>query len=111
MIRRPPTKLCDMPIIILTVIMNTRLKFTLTQISALIPAIAGIFISLFASRSFIDFNDRPSEFPVVQVGLFIIIFMTSVFLLFKFWAWILVQSNILTKEEAKGYPYSKPWED
>ena len=91
-------------------------RFLFTQLSALLVfvgtmSVAGILLvrSLGWSDSL---RQRPaSGWEVVQivgavVGLGAVGLTATVL-----WGKLLVVVGVLTKEEARGYPYSRPWED
>lgn len=86
-------------------------KFLFTQLSAPIIGFGSWFLVLFLIkdnlRSFLDSNSYSILLRIsIYVGLFIVVVLGSILI----WGRILVLLGILTKEEAKGYPYSKPWE-
>ncbi len=83
-------------------------RFFITQISAPFVGITGFFLLLGAVRHFnwlTDFNSAS------QIILLIFILLVGVVGSMVLWGRFLVVVGILTKEEAKGYPYSKPWEN
>lgn len=86
-----------------------KLKFFFTQISAPIIGFASLFFVLLIAKNLIPsfFNDL----NFVKICMFVLFFVTVLLGSMILWGRILVRLKILTKEEAKGYPYSKPWEN
>ncbi|MFC1703946.1 hypothetical protein ACFL1E_04080 [Candidatus Omnitrophota bacterium] len=81
-------------------------KFIFTQISA--PFIGGgsvILGAMFFRKHFPIQTFTLLTTVLTMVG-FLVVLVGSILL----WGRILVLLGILTKEEAKGYPFSKPWE-
>jgi len=86
--------------------------------------LSGVFlvgISILGATSIISkyTNDiyGKSIFEVMQdnfswwsLVIIFIVFILSVNIVFLLWRHILVWLGILTKEQSKGYPYSRPWE-
>lgn len=56
------------------------------------------------------FEGADGTFPFVSVLFLAVILVGSIIGAMKVWGWLLVKIGLLSKEEAKGYPYSKPWE-
>ncbi len=82
-------------------------KFYFTQISAPLVGFAGLFLLLGTARHFRWLTDINS---VSQIILLVLIFVVGLVGSMVLWGRFLVAVGILTKEEVKGYPYSKPWE-
>jgi len=90
-------------------------KFLFTQLSVIIPFSIGLSLALATVRylKFCFFAKSQlgiSEFLLFMI-VFVFFFVASTLLSLYLWGRILVLLGILTKEEAKGYPYSKPWEN
>jgi len=84
-----------------------RNKFVFTQISApVIGCIAG-FTAVKLLTYFLSGWYQPDKVPhVLFYGFTIVIAcLVGIFL----WGRLLVFFGVLTSEEAKGYPFSKPW--
>jgi len=84
-------------------------KFLLTQISAPIVGIASVFLIIFLTKGISP--NLFSELNFFKVSVVIIIFGIVLIGSMAIWGKILVLFKILSKEEAKGYPYSKPWNE
>jgi len=86
--------------------MKANKKFIFTQTSA--PFICGATIIGFCLLidKYHPVNDR--DLTLSDWFLFLLLFILMP-LSMSLWGRILVFLGILTKEEAKGYPYSKPW--
>ena len=82
-------------------------KYLFTQLSAPVVGFAGVFLLIQYMHSVLDFNFTRTLFHVIFFGIVFIIVLMSFMIL---WGRILVWLGILTREEAKGYPYSKPWD-
>jgi hypothetical protein len=82
-------------------------KYLFTQLSAPVVGAAGVFLFIHFIHSVSDFNFTRTIFHVIFFGIGFIIVLISFMIL---WGRILVWLGILTREEARGYPYSKPWE-
>ena len=82
-------------------------KFVFTQISALPIAFGGVFSSLYILR---EFNLIENFKDIKDIVIFIVAFLSGIFIPWKLWSVLLVKVNVLTKEEARGYPYARPWE-
>jgi hypothetical protein len=84
-------------------------KYIATQLSAPIIGFASIFFVIFIVKLF-----SPSifyEMSLFKVVLIVISFMIILIGSMILWGRVLVFFGALTKEEARGYPYSRPWED
>jgi hypothetical protein len=85
-------------------------KFLFTQLSAPIVGFGSWFLVLILIkdklRSLIDSNFY-SIF--LKISIYIVLFIFVVMVSMLIWGRILVLLGIMTKEEAKGYPYSTPW--
>jgi hypothetical protein len=82
-------------------------KFYFTQISAPLVGFAGLFLQIGTAKHFHWLTDFKS---VSQIILLIFILVVGLIGSMVLWGRLLVVVGILTKEEAKGYPYAKPWE-
>jgi hypothetical protein len=84
-------------------------KYIFTQSSGVVVGLILVYLLILIIRklrpSLLDFTDSLS----------IIVFTICVLLAFVFimtlWGKVLIAVGLLTKEEAKGYPYAKPWID
>lgn len=87
--------------------MKIRKKFFFTQISApIIGSGSMLLVAIWLGKHF-PINRNLSSFrDWIYLGALFLTLFLSMYL----WGRILVLLGILTKEEAKGYPYSKPWE-
>ena len=85
--------------------MANKKKFFFTQISAPIVGYGTCIIAVLLARGKISMlkNSMIAYVLIVPAGT---IFLCSMWLRGR----LLVLIGIPTKEEAKGYPYSKPWE-
>jgi hypothetical protein len=86
-------------------------KFLFTQLSALIVGAAGLFCLLSLTKQYfpalLDLKSGSLFFKIaVLIALIVFGLVGSLYV----WGRILTSLGVLTKEEAKGYPYSKPWE-
>jgi len=82
-------------------------KFIYTQLSAPLALIAGGAFALYAIKAFGLSALMTKEIYAILLMIFVFSFAIGTMLL---WGKILVVLGILTKGEARGYPYSKPWE-
>jgi len=84
-------------------------KYIFTQGSGVVVGLISVCLPILIIRKL-----KPSLFDFTD-SLSIIVFAICVLLAFVFimtlWGKVLVAMGLLTKEEAKGYPYSKPWID
>lgn len=76
-------------------------KYLLTQISAIFVAVVVSLIYAVVNRKVLHLNN-----PLFFVG-YVILLPSTLTILGKLFVWL----KILSKEEAKGYPFSKPWEN
>lgn len=86
-------------------------KFLFTQLSAPIIGFLALFLVLILTKEHfrVFFTLEPLSLFLkvgVVIALFLFVLLGSMYV----WGRVLVRLGILTKEEAKGYPYSKPWE-
>ncbi len=90
--------------------MNSKtIKFLFTQLSAPLIGFASLFLGIYLAKKifpsfFLEFN----LIKIILIGTSYIALLLGSMIL---WGKVLVFIGILTKEEGKGYPYSKPWED
>jgi hypothetical protein len=85
-------------------------KFLFTQLSAPIIGFVGFFLLLRVTKvCFPELFDLESGSLFFIAAVFIALLLFSLLVSMFVWGRILVFLGILTKEEAKGYPYSKPW--
>jgi hypothetical protein len=94
---------------------RSRIRFLFAQLSAFVAFFVSVGIVLLVLGRVFDLRSWASEWPgsaiqmagvvgaVVAVGC---IGMLAVVL----WGRLLVAIGLLTREEARGYPYSRPWE-
>lgn len=85
-------------------------KFLFTQLSAPIVGFGNWFLVLLLIKdnlhSFLDSYSHSTFLKMsIYMGLFMFVLVGSMLI----WGRILVLLGILTKEEAKGYPFSTPW--
>jgi hypothetical protein len=84
-------------------------KYIFTQGSGVVVGLLSVYSIILIFRKI-----RPSLFNLTD-SISIIVFTIIVFLVFvgimTLWGRVLVALGLLTKEEAKGYPYAKPWID
>ncbi|MFC1593876.1 hypothetical protein ACFL38_00940 [Candidatus Omnitrophota bacterium] len=82
-------------------------KFIFTQISAPIIGLGSCFLATIFLRKYFPIK----TFTLMTTVLGIVGY--GVLLIGSMWLWgrVLVLFGILTKEEAQGYPFSKPWEE
>ena len=86
-------------------------KFLLTQLSAPVIGFASLFLVLIlAKEHFRVFLSPKSHSLFLKVGVVIALFLFVLLGSMYVWGRILVCLGVLTKEEGKGYPCSKPWE-
>jgi len=86
-------------------------KFLFTQLSAPIVGAAGLFFLLSLTKQYFPaLLDLKSGSLFFKVALLITLFVFGLVGSLYVWGRILTSLGILTEEEAKGYPYSKPWE-
>ena len=85
-------------------------KFIFTQISAPFVGFAGVFLTIFILNRLHWIPDPKTEPNLIKILIIVILFITVLIGSMVLWGRILVMLGILTEEEAKGYPYSKPWE-
>jgi hypothetical protein len=84
-------------------------KYILTQLSGVIFALISVFILVLIINEM-----RPSLLGLsdfMSATIFFILFFLILIGSLVLWGKILVFMGLLTKEEAKGYPYSKPWDN
>jgi predicted permease len=84
-------------------------KYIFTQGSGVVVGLISVGLPILIIRKL-----KPSVLDFTN-SLSIIVFAICVLLAFVFimtlWGKVLIATGLLTKEEAKGYPYSKPWLD
>ena len=85
-------------------------RFIFTQISGVVAGLFGAFVAVkvLYTKMQTTFGGNDEIFPHAKV-LFVICVGTMIGTM-KIWCWLLVKIGLLSKEEAKGYPYSKPWQ-
>lgn len=85
-----------------------RNKFIFTQISG---PLVGCFSGYAAMKLLMYFFSGWYEGDKVShVAVFALIIILSCLLGMFFWGKVLIKFKILSKKEAKGYPFSRPWE-
>ena len=82
-------------------------KYLFTQLSAPLVGSVGVFLLIRLFHSVADFNSFSGNFKVLLTRA---LFLIGLMVFMVLWGRILVWLGILTREEAKGYPYSNPWE-
>jgi hypothetical protein len=84
-------------------------KYIFAQTSGVVVGlIAGSLLVLIIRQfkpSFLDLTNTLSVIVFTMIVLLVFVFTMTL------WGRVLVAIGLLTKEEAKGYPYSKPWLD
>lgn len=87
-------------------------RFVFTQISGVVAGLLGAFVAvkMLYIKMQSTFEGTDGTFPFVAVLFLAVILVGSMIGAMKIWGWLLVKIGLLSKEEAKGYPYSKPWE-
>jgi hypothetical protein len=89
--------------------MAVKRKYLFTQLSALLIA---LITCLFVVKLTIYlFPQVFSDQRVLNVSFFILVLLIAVGLSMHLWGRILVACGVLNEQEAKGYPFSKPWEN
>lgn len=85
---------------------NFRVKFLFTQLSAPIIGSAVVFLllALVGKLGILETTKREELELLIIVLIFLTIPVTMVI-----WGKVLVYLGILSKDEAQGYPWSKPW--
>ena len=96
--------------------MKTKRKFLFTQLSAVIVICGAMIASAWVVKWIVvttiqeieNLRGSSAIAPVLALGA-VWLALTGV----TVWAWgkLLVMMGILTPEEAKGYPFSRPWEN
>lgn len=87
--------------------MRIKGKYYVSQISAIIIGFAVSSITVISIRRICQPNFSPGFLSTVVFGILLVfIVCLSLYL----WGRFLVMVGILSEDEAKGYPYSKPWE-
>ncbi len=84
-------------------------KFYFTQLSA--PIVAGACGCIAVQLLKFFLGDWYNDEDIVNVVILGTIIITSCIVGMILWGKFLVLIGILNTEEAKGYPFSKPWED
>lgn len=79
-------------------------KYIFTQISAVII----FFLSAYLFTKVMKHYSWQNNIKMVLIS--IVFWVATYGLLLCIWGRILVALGVLSKEEAKGYPFSKPWE-
>jgi hypothetical protein len=89
--------------------MAIKKKYIFTQLSGLFIAIIVCFsVSKLTAYLFPQvFRDQ----RIVSVSIFILVLLIIIGFSMRLWARVLVLCGILKREEAKGFPFSKPWEE
>ncbi|MFX0204035.1 MAG: hypothetical protein ACFFCW_48675 [Candidatus Hodarchaeota archaeon] len=86
-------------------------KYLFTQLTAPIAGFAGVFLLLSLAREVSPLQEHLNKgIGIVGIILICILFGLGLMGGMYLWGRILIILGVLTKEEGKGYPYSKPWE-
>jgi hypothetical protein len=90
-------------------------RFYFTQLSAVLVGTGALLLALYLvvplSRLFGLAPGGLADVPVLLgLCLFIAAMVVVVPTVFYAWRLLLVRLNLLSRSEANGYPYSKPWE-
>ena len=89
-------------------VISLQKKFIFTQISGpLVGCLAGYVAMKLAMYFFASWYQGSK---VTHVVFFATIIILSCMLGMYLWGRILVLTKVLNRKEAKGYPFSKPWE-
>lgn len=82
-------------------------KYVFAQVSGVVVGIVLVYSVILLIKklnpSLLQFTDSLSMIVFTICALLAFVFVMTL------WGKILVLVGLLTKEEAKGYPYSKPW--
>jgi hypothetical protein len=83
---------------------RNHLRFLFSQLSAITVFLVVLFVGVFLLRGL---GVHPTGWFVLGVvaGLVLVSALTT-----ALWGKVLVWLGVLSAEEARGYPYSKPWE-
>lgn len=84
-----------------------RAKYIATQVSGPIFAFLIIFLLLVIVKNF--YSSLLVEMGVTKILVFLFSFLVLLLGSMVLWGRILVLFGVLTKDEAKRYPWSKPW--
>lgn len=88
-----------------------RSKFLLTQLSGLVVGLAAlIVVGAYLPRLLAPNAESFEEFSPILAFLYVVIVVAAVPISMALWGRVLVKFRFLTAEEAKDYPYSRPWE-
>lgn len=82
-------------------------KYIFTQGSGVVVGIIAAYLLILISRQL-----RPSLSNLtdsLSITVFTIFVLLAFVVIMTLWGKVLVAIGLLTKGEAKGYPYSKPW--
>jgi uncharacterized protein YacL len=90
--------------------MKTKIgKYIFAQTSGVVVGLVSASLLVLIIRklkpSFLDLTNTLSLIVFTIIILLVFVFTMTL------WGKVLVARGLLTKEEAKGYPYSKPWLD
>ena len=90
-------------------------RFMFTQLSAIVVGCGAMWVALMLivplSRVFGFSPGGLVDVPVLPgVLLFLLAMAVVVPAAWYAWKWLLVCVGLLSRREAEGYPYSKPWE-
>ena len=88
-------------------------RFIFTQVSGVVAGLLGAFmaVKLIYPKMQSSLEGDSGNFPVVAAIIWAVILVISLIGTMKLWGWLLVKIGFPSKEEAKGYPYSKPWKE
>jgi len=84
-------------------------KYFFTQLSAPLTGAAGVLVSIWALKALNIITNEKLE-NVYFVGVLGFCLIVTLIATMSAWGRILVLFGLLTREEVKGYPYSRPWE-
>lgn len=85
------------------------IKFLFTQLSTPIIGFSSLFFGIYLVKKLLpSFVMDLTFYKTILIGTSYIALLFGSMIL---WGKVLIFFKILTKEEEKGYPYSKPWED
>ncbi len=83
-------------------------KYIFTQLSAPCVGFASVLLILFLCKN--RFPEFFIELSFLKVSIILLVFIFVLMGSMALWGRVLVFMGILTKNEARGYPYSKSWE-
>ena len=90
---------------------NFHPRFLFTQLSGVVVGFGGCFITMKLLHTKLEpIFEQSTGVPILAITIWSVSLVGSMIIAMKVWGWILVKMGLLSESEAKGYPYSKPWE-